>query len=93
MCATNLSLAYTCHMAQLAIYLDDQTAKRLEAAARKAGKSRSAWVRELVSERLESRFPEEWYATFGSWQDDRTPEEILQEIRSGPEQRERASFS
>ena len=68
-------------MAQLAIYLDDETANRLEAAARKAGKSRSAWVRELVNERLESRFPEEWFATFGSWEGDGTPEEILEEIR------------
>ena len=80
-------------MARLAIYLDDEIAKRLNAAAQKAGKSRSAWVRELVSERLESRFPEEWFATFGSWEDDRTPGEILEEIRRGPGQRERASFS
>ena len=80
-------------MAQLAIYLDDDTAKRLEAAARKAGKSRSAWVRELVAEQLESRFPDEWFETYGSWEGGGTPEEILKEIRSGPEQRERASFS
>ena len=69
-------------MARLAIYLDDDTAKRLEAAAHKAGKSRSAWVRELVAERLESRFPDEWFETFGSWEGDGTPEEIFRKIRA-----------
>ena len=76
-------------MAQLAIYLDDGTAKRLEVEARKAGKSRSAWVRELVAERLEDRLPDWWFELLGTLEDDRTTDEIVRDIRSVPEQHER----
>ena len=69
-------------MARLAIYLDDEIAKRLDAAAQKAGKSRSAWVRELVSERLESRLPVWWFDLLGSLEDDRTSDEIIRDIRT-----------
>jgi len=68
-------------MARLAIYLDGNTARRLEAAARKAGKSRSAWVRELVSEQLEDRLPEWWFGLLGTLEDDRTSDEIIRDIR------------
>lgn len=76
-------------MAQLAIYLDEDTANRLDAAARKAGKSRSAWVRELVAERLESRLPEWWFDLLGTLEDGRTSVEIIQGIDNAPIQHER----
>ena len=76
-------------MAQLAIYLDEDTASRLDAAARKAGKSRSAWVRELVSERLEDRLPDWWFDLLGTLEDDRTSDEIIRDIRNDSDQHER----
>jgi predicted transcriptional regulator len=80
-------------MPQVAVYFDDETARLLEAGANREGKSRSAFVRDAVREKLKSEpFPEWWFENLGTWEDDRSPEEILADIRSGPEQRERASF-
>jgi len=76
-------------MPQLAIYLDDQTAKLLDEAAHRAGTSRSAWVRDAVQTRLANRLPESFFELYGSWEDDRSPEEILRDIRAGSEQPER----
>ena len=79
-------------MAQRAIYLDEDTAAELDAAATLAGQSRSAWVCEAIKEKLRDRRKEQLMATWGTWLDDRTPEEILQDIKDVPKQRERASF-
>ncbi len=79
-------------MSQLAIYLDAATSRRLDEAARRDGVSRSAWVREAVQARLHNRLPDSFFDTFGSWEDDREPEEILREIRVGPPAREREPF-
>lgn len=76
-------------MAQLAIYLDEQTARRLEEEAEREGISRSAWVRRAVQARLEDRLPESFFEVLGTWEDDRDPEEILREIRDEPPERPR----
>lgn len=76
-------------MAQLAIYLDDETARLLDEAARKEGVSRSALARKAIRTHLHRRLPESFFAVLGTWEDDREPEEILRDIRSGPGQRER----
>jgi predicted transcriptional regulator len=73
-------------MPQLAIYLDDDTAKRLTEASEREGVSRSAWVRQAVEARLQSRLPDSFFDVLGTWEDDRDPEEILRDIRAeGPE--------
>lgn len=69
-------------MPQLAIYLDTETARRLDEAASKDGLSRSAWVRKALVARLDSRFPESFFDVLGQWEDNREPEEILADIRS-----------
>ena len=79
-------------MPQVAIYIDNETAAELDAAAERASKSRSAWVRDAIREKLHDRRKEQLLALFGSWKDDRSPEEILRDIKDLPEQRERASF-
>ena len=79
-------------MPQVAIYLDDATAKRLDAEAERSGKSRSAFVREALQAKFGKQFPESWFELFGSWQDDRTAGEIMRDIREGSEQAERAPF-
>jgi predicted DNA-binding protein len=77
---------------QLAIYLDDETAKLLAEASEREGISRSAWVRQAVEARLKSRLPDSFFEVLGSWEDDREPEEILRDIRAGVAQREREAL-
>lgn len=76
-------------MPRLTIYLDDQTAHDLDRAAQAAGMSRPAWVRQALEERLRARLPESWFELLGTREDERTPDEILRDIRGGPGQRER----
>ena len=79
-------------MPQLTIYLDDEMAKALETAAKQQRKSRSALAQEALRAHLAKRFPQWWYALLGSLDDERTTEEIMQDIRKGPPQRERAKI-
>lgn len=76
---------YTCFMPQLALYLDPDTARRLDDAAKRAGTSRSAWARAALERKLaeETGWPVEFLATHGSIQDPRSPEEIVRDIREG----------
>jgi len=76
-------------MAQLAIYLDEDTAKLLTKAARKDRVSRSAWVRGAIRLQLENRLPSSFFAVIGSWEDQRDPEEILVSIRQGLDHQDR----
>jgi hypothetical protein len=69
-------------MPQLAIYLDEDTARLLDAAARAEGLSRSNWVRNAINRQIQKRFSEGFFELLGSWQDEREPEEILAEIRA-----------
>jgi len=76
-------------MAQLAVYLDEETALLLDEAARREGTSRSAVVREAIRTHLHRRLPESFFNALGKWEDDRSPEKILLAIRRGPGQRKR----
>jgi ribbon-helix-helix CopG family protein len=78
---------YTSTMPQLAIYLDEQTARLLDRAARREGISRSAWVRSVVRSRVTDRLPDAFFAVLGRWEDGRSSEEILRDIRGGTRQR------
>ena len=52
-------------MPQLTIYLDEQTLRGVERAA-KAGKlSVSRWVREQLTESLERSWPDDYFSLFG----------------------------
>lgn len=76
-------------MPQLAIYLDDETAKQLSEASDREGISRSAWVKRAVQAHLKIRLPDSFFAVLGTWEDNREPEEILRDIRSEMPQKER----
>ncbi|HUU03372.1 MAG TPA: CopG family transcriptional regulator [Myxococcota bacterium] len=76
-------------MAQLALYLDDETAKRIDQAARRRSMSRSAWVRNVILKQLDDKLPESFFEVLGSWEDGRDPDEILKDIRAGSRQAER----
>ncbi len=56
-------------MAQVTIYLDDDSERRLKAAARKAGLSVSRWVGELVQNQTRTDWPAEARELAGAWPD------------------------
>lgn len=68
-------------MAQMAIYIDNQLAERLEKAVKASGKSKSKWVAEAISRSLQDEWPEGSFELAGKWEDDAGPEEILDRIR------------
>lgn len=56
-------------MAQVRLYLDDETADRLKEAARQAGLSRSRFVAKLVREKTATEWPRAVKDLAGAWQD------------------------
>jgi len=70
-------------MTQLAIYLDEDLAERLERTVRASGKSKSKWVSDAIRAALKDRWPEGFFELAGSWRDDGGPEEIMGRIRQG----------
>ena len=65
-------------MAQISLYIDEQTLSRIETAARIEGRSLSEWVVERLRESLERSWPEGYEALYGAI-DDQTfgiPEEL-----------------
>ncbi len=79
-------------MAQLAIYVDDQLAKKLDEAVKASGKSKSKWVAGAIKQALHDQWPEGFFELAGSWKDDLGPDEIMSRIRTGmdkPDRREK----
>jgi len=76
-------------MAQLAIYIDEQLAERLEKAVKVSGKSKSKWVSDAIKSVLQDQWPEGFFELAGSWEGDADPDEILKTIRQGMEKIER----
>ena len=76
-------------MAQLAIYIDEQLADRLEKAVKASGKSKSKWVADAIQAVLQDRWPEGFFELAGSWEDDASPDEIIKRIRQGMEKIDR----
>lgn len=74
-------------MAQLALYIDDELAKRLDRAAKVAKLSRSRFVAEALRRQLDDRLPDAFFEVLGSWEDDRGPAGILRDIRRTPRDR------
>lgn len=70
-------------MAQIAIYIEPELEKKIECASKTAGKSRSAWVKEAIEEKIGRGLSESWFSLWGSWEDTRSPEEILKDIKAG----------
>ena len=55
-------------MAQLTVYIDDETRRRIEVAARLAEISVSQWVKARLSNALETEWPEGYFEQLGSLQ-------------------------
>lgn len=63
-------------MAQVTLYMDEDTVRRMRTAAESAGQSVSAWVVGLVRERTRTDWPAEVAALAGAWSDFPTAEEL-----------------
>ena len=66
-------------MAQVTLYLDDETAERMKQAARAAGVSRSRWLARLVQERTSQEWPAAVRELAGAWPDFPLAEDIRKE--------------
>jgi hypothetical protein len=56
-------------MAQVTLYLDEKTRKRVRDAARAAGLSQSRWLAELVRRGTQAEWPAEVRELAGGWRD------------------------
>jgi hypothetical protein len=56
-------------MAQVTIYMDDETLVRMRRAAARSGLSMSAWLASLVRERTRNQWPAEVVELAGAWKD------------------------
>ncbi len=69
-------------MPEIVIQLDDETAERLRKASEKDGISPSAWVKQAIRLRLHDKLPDSFFAVLGTWEDSRSTEEILRDLRT-----------
>ncbi len=53
-------------MAQLTVYIDEETRKQIEIAAKNANSSVSQWVKARLTEALRHSWPENYFELFGS---------------------------
>jgi len=67
-------------MAQVTIYLDKDTAKKMRAYTKSNQISQSQWVASLICEKLQTEWPDAVAALSGAWQDFPTAEEIRADI-------------
>lgn len=56
-------------MAQVTIYLDDQTIALVKAAVKTAGVSQSQWISEAVRQRARTEWPASVRALAGAWRE------------------------
>ena len=56
-------------MAQVTLYLDEETKKRVRKAAKAVGLSQSRWLSELVRQRTATEWPAEVRELAGAWPD------------------------
>ena len=75
-------------MAQMAIYIEDKLAERLDKAVKASGKSKSKWVADAIEYVLQDQWPEGFFDLAGQWEDDVEPAEIMKRIRKGTEESE-----
>ena len=66
-------------MGQVTIYIDDETEKKLTAAAQAMQVSKSKWVSSLIREKVAMEWPQSIIELAGAWEDFPT----IDEIRSG----------
>lgn len=63
-------------MAQVTIYLDDETERRLQSMVKKSGMSKSSWIARLIREKTAEVWPEHVKRLAGAWKDFPDAEEL-----------------
>lgn len=63
-------------MAQVTLYLDEETAAKLKTAARTSGLSQSKWVAKVIREKVADEWPSQIAALAGAWPDLAEAEEL-----------------
>lgn len=67
-------------MAQVTIYVDDETEKKMNLMVEKSGISKSKWIAEIIREKTASTWPESVKQLAGAWKDMPSAEEIRKEM-------------
>jgi hypothetical protein len=75
-------------MGQVTIYLDDETERKMKAAANAAGLSYSKWVARVVRDCTRNEWPEQMAALAGAWRDDGGDESESERIEGADVPRE-----
>ena len=73
-------------MTQLAIYIDDNLAERLEKVVTASGKSKSRWISDVIKSALQDQWPDGFFELAGSWIDNAGQDKIIKQIRQGMDQ-------
>ena len=63
-------------MAQVTIYLDSETEKKMNNVIKKTGISKSKWISDLIKQKMTSTWPENIVKLAGAWTDLQTAEDI-----------------
>jgi ribbon-helix-helix CopG family protein len=66
-------------MAQVTLYLDEETAAKLKAAAKASGLSQSEWVTKVIRQKIADEWPPQVAALAGAWPDLPEAEELRRE--------------
>ena len=75
-------------MSQITLYLDDETAARMKAAAEAEGLSQSKWVVKLIHQRTTTEWPSSVASLAGAWGDLPDPESLLEDSGASDVHRE-----
>ena len=68
-------------MTQLTLDLDEEISRQIDEAAARAGRSRTEWAQDVLAWNVSrQRLPQWWFDNLGTWEDDRTVEEIIADI-------------
>lgn len=67
-------------MAQVTLYLDEETDRKMRKAARAAGVSRSRWAAEAIRRKLGEEWPDAFLNLAGAWGDFPTADEIREPL-------------
>ena len=63
-------------MAQVTIYLDSETEKKMSNVIKKTGISKSKWISDLIKQKITTTWPENIVKLAGAWTDLPTAEDI-----------------
>ena len=67
-------------MAQVTLYLDNETAAKMRSAAQAAGMSQSKWVSDLIRQKTTGEWPDAIKELAGAWKDFPDPSALRESV-------------